>query len=119
MKEQGYRKFVSKKKEKKKERFNALKEQKRGASEHTVRAQRKASENAVQTQGTVVESLPSGLFQVELDNKHQIVAHPAGKLMKNRIWILPGDQVNVELSPYDLTRGRIVWRESGGRQGGS
>ena len=64
--------------------------------------------------GTVMESLPGNLFQVKLEeNDYKVVAYLAGKLMQHRIWVLPGDQVTVELSPYDLTRGRIVWRNPG------
>ena len=60
--------------------------------------------------GTVVEALPNAMFMVELPNKHQILAHISGKLRMNFIRILPGDKVTIELSPYDLTRGRITWR---------
>ena len=62
-------------------------------------------------EGTVVEALPNTNFKVELENGHQILAHISGKLRMNYIKILPGDKVKVELSPYDLTRGRITWRE--------
>ena len=62
------------------------------------------------TEGTVVEALPNTVFKVELKNGHQILAHISGKLRMNYIKILPGDKVKVELSPYDLTRGRITWR---------
>ena len=70
----------------------------------------KARDNTVQVEGTVMETLPNAMFRVELDNKHEILAHIAGRLRKNYIRILPGDKVSVELSPYDLTRGRIIWR---------
>ena len=61
-------------------------------------------------EGTVVEPLPNAMFKVELENKHQVLAHISGKMRKNFIRILPGDKVLVELSPYDLTRGRIIYR---------
>lgn len=59
----------------------------------------------------VLEKLPNAMFQVELDNGHQVLAHISGKLRMNYIRILPGDKVTVELSPYDLAKGRIVWRD--------
>jgi translation initiation factor IF-1 len=61
-------------------------------------------------QATVLETLPNAMFKVELENKHQVLAHISGRMRKNFIKILPGDKVLVELSPYDLTRGRIVYR---------
>ena len=61
-------------------------------------------------EGTVLEKLPNAMFQVELENGHQILAHISGKLRMNFIRILPGDKVLVEMSPYDLTKGRIIWR---------
>ena len=64
----------------------------------------------IEVEGTVVETLPNTNFKVELENGHQILAHISGKLRMNYIKILPGDKVKVELSPYDLTRGRITWR---------
>ena len=69
-----------------------------------------AKEDVIEVEGTVVESLPNTNFKVELENGHQILAHISGKLRMNYIKILPGDKVKVELSPYDLTRGRIIWR---------
>lgn len=69
-----------------------------------------AKEDVLELEGTVLEALPNAMFQVELDNGHQILAHISGKLRMNFIRILPGDKVTVELSPYDLTRGRITWR---------
>lgn len=69
-----------------------------------------AKEDIIEVEGTVVEALPNALFQVELDNGHKILAHISGKLRMNFIRILPGDKVTLELSPYDLTRGRITWR---------
>lgn len=67
-------------------------------------------EEAIQVEGTVVESLPNASFRVELENGHRVLAHVSGKMRKQYIRVLPGDKVVVELSPYDLTRGRIVWR---------
>lgn len=61
-------------------------------------------------EGKVIEPLPNAMFRVELDNGHQVLAHISGKMRMNYIRILPGDKVTVELSPYDLTRGRIVYR---------
>jgi len=67
-------------------------------------------EDAIEVIATVIEPLPNAMFRVELENKHQVLAHISGKMRKNFIRILPGDKVSVELSPYDLTRGRIVYR---------
>ena len=69
-----------------------------------------AKEDSIEVEGTVVEALPNTNFKVELENGHQILAHISGKLRMNYIKILPGDKVKVELSPYDLNRGRITWR---------
>lgn len=69
-----------------------------------------AKEDVIEVEGTVVEALPNTNFKVKLENGHQILAHISGKLRMNYIKILPGDKVKVELSPYDLTRGRITWR---------
>ena len=69
-----------------------------------------AKEDVIEVEGVVVEALPNTNFKVELENGHQILAHISGKLRMNYIKILPGDKVKVELSPYDLTRGRITWR---------
>ncbi|HBM75544.1 MAG TPA: translation initiation factor IF-1 [Clostridiaceae bacterium] len=69
-----------------------------------------SKDDVVELQGTVVEALPNAMFQVELENGHKILAHISGKLRMNFIRILPGDKVTIELSPYDLTRGRITWR---------
>ena len=66
--------------------------------------------DVIEIEGTVVESLPNAQFKVELPNGHQILAHISGKLRMNYIRILPGDKVTVEVSPYDLTKGRITWR---------
>mgnify|MGYP001765208542 CR=1 FL=1 len=67
-------------------------------------------EEAIRVDGVVLETLPNAMFKVALENKHQVLAHVSGKMRKNFIRILPGDRVAVELSPYDLTRGRIVYR---------
>lgn len=69
-----------------------------------------AKEEAVQVEGVVVESLPNAMFRVELQNQHLVMAHVSGKMRMNFIRILPGDKVMLELSPYDLTRGRIIYR---------
>ena len=69
-----------------------------------------AKEESIEVQGKVVETLPNAMFRVELENGHQVLAHISGKMRKHFIRILPGDRVRVELSPYDLTRGRIVYR---------
>ncbi|MBQ6454447.1 MAG: translation initiation factor IF-1 [Coriobacteriales bacterium] len=67
-------------------------------------------ESAIELEGTVVEPLPNAMFRVELENGHMILAHISGKMRMHYIRILPGDKVTVELSPYDLTRGRITYR---------
>ena len=64
----------------------------------------------IEVEGIVLEALPNANFQVELQNGHKILAHISGKLRMNYIRILPGDRVTIEMSPYDLTRGRIIWR---------
>ena len=69
-----------------------------------------AKEDAIEVEGTVVEPLPNAMFRVELENGHRVLAHVSGKMRMNFIRILPGDRVKVELSPYDLTRGRITYR---------
>jgi len=69
-----------------------------------------AKEEAIEVEGTVVEPLPNAMFRVKLDNDHVVLAHISGKMRKYYIRILPGDRVTVELSPYDLTRGRITYR---------
>jgi translation initiation factor IF-1 len=82
-------------------------------SEGTRRSNHKecmSKEDAIEVMATVVEPLPNAMFRVELENKHQVLAHVSGKMRKNFIRILPGDKVAVELSPYDLNRGRIVYR---------
>jgi translation initiation factor IF-1 len=67
-------------------------------------------EEAVQVEGVVAESLPNAMFRVELQSQHMVMAHVSGKMRMNFIRILPGDKVMLELSPYDLTRGRIIYR---------
>ncbi|MBC7087056.1 translation initiation factor IF-1 [Vibrio parahaemolyticus] len=69
-----------------------------------------AKKDVIEVEGTVIDALPNAIFRVRLDNGHEILAHISGKLRMNYIRILPGDKVTVELSPYDLTRGRITWR---------
>ena len=69
-----------------------------------------AKRDAIEVEGTVIEPLPNTMFAVELENGHRVLAHISGKLRMNFIRILPGDRVRVELSPYDLTRGRITYR---------
>ena len=69
-----------------------------------------AKEDVIEVEGTVLEALPNAMFQVELDNGHKILAHISGKIRKNFIRILPGDKVKVEMTPYDLTKGRITFR---------
>ena len=67
-------------------------------------------DDVLELEGTVIEALPNAMFTVELENGHKILAHILGKLRMHYIKILPGDKVTLEMSPYDLTRGRIVWR---------
>jgi translation initiation factor IF-1 len=67
-------------------------------------------EDTIEVEGTVLESLPNAMFRVELDNGHKVLAHISGKMRMHYIKILPGDKVKVELSPYDLNRGRIIYR---------
>ena len=67
--------------------------------------------DVIELEGTVVEALPNAQFQVELENGHRVLAHISGKLRTNFIRILPGDKVTREMSPYDLTKGRITWRK--------
>jgi translation initiation factor IF-1 len=72
--------------------------------------QKKPKEDAIEVEGTVVEPLPNAMFRVELENGHRVLAHVSGKMRMHFIRILPGDRVKVELSVYDLTRGRITYR---------
>ena len=76
----------------------------------TRRDRNLAKSDMIEVEGVVVESLPNTTFQVDIGNGHNILAHISGKLRMNFIRILPGDKVTVEMSPYDLTRGRITWR---------
>lgn len=69
-----------------------------------------AKEESIEVEGVVTESLPNAMFRIELENGHKILAHVSGKIRMNFIRILPGDKVKVEVSPYDLTRGRITFR---------
>lgn len=69
-----------------------------------------SKEDVIELEGTVLEALPNAMFRVQLENGHVILAHISGKLRMNYIRILPGDKVTVEMSTYDLTRGRITWR---------
>jgi translation initiation factor IF-1 len=69
-----------------------------------------AKDDTIEVTGVVLESLPNAMFRVELENRHQVLAHVSGKMRKNFIRILTGDRVLIELSPYDLTRGRITYR---------
>ncbi|MBO7426728.1 MAG: translation initiation factor IF-1 [Clostridia bacterium] len=69
-----------------------------------------SKEDVIEVEGKVVDALPNAMFKVELDNGHIVLAHISGKLRQNYIKILPGDKVTMELSPYDLSRGRITWR---------
>lgn len=70
-----------------------------------------AKKDVIEVMGTVVEAQPNTMFKVKLENDHIVLAHISGKIRMNFIKILPGDKVKVELSPYDLTRGRITWRD--------
>lgn len=71
-----------------------------------------AKEDSIEVQGTIIETLPNAMFRVELENGHRVLAHISGKMRMHYIKILPGDKVTIELSPYDLTRGRITYRYS-------
>ena len=70
-----------------------------------------SKEDVIEVEGLVVEKLPNAMFKVVLENKHVVLAHISGKLRMNFIRILPGDKVTIELSPYDLSKGRIIWRD--------
>ena len=67
--------------------------------------------DVIELEGTVVEKLPNAMFRVKLENDHEVIAHISGKLRMNFIRILPGDKVTIEMSPYDLSKGRIIWRD--------
>jgi translation initiation factor IF-1 len=75
-----------------------------------------AKEEAIEVEGTIVEPLPNAMFRVELDNGHKVLAHISGKMRMHFIKILPGDRVTIELSPYDLSRGRVTFRAKGGKK---
>ena len=81
-----------------------------GLNLETVRKKSMAKEEAIEVEGRVIEPLPNAMFRVELENGHKVLAHISGKMRMHFIKILPGDKVTVELSPYDLTRGRITYR---------
>ena len=68
------------------------------------------AKDVIELEGTIIESMPNAMFKVKLENDHEILAHISGKIRKNFIRILPGDKVKVEMTPYDLTRGRITYR---------
>ena len=70
-----------------------------------------SKQDMLELEGVVIEALPNATFQVELENGHRVLAHISGKLRQNFIRILPGDKVTLELSPYDLSKGRIIWRD--------
>lgn len=76
-----------------------------------------AKEEAIEVEGVIIEPLPNAMFRVELDNGHKVLAHISGKMRMHYIKILPGDRVTVELSPYDLTRGRVTFRSKAGKNG--
>ena len=67
--------------------------------------------DVIEIEGVVIEKLPNAMFQVQLENGHQVLAHISGKLRMNYIRLLPGDKVTIEMSPYDLSKGRIIWRD--------
>lgn len=75
-----------------------------------IRRDNLSKQDVIEVEGTVTDAYPNAMFEVELENGHKLLAHISGKLRMNFIKILPGDKVTVELSPYDLTRGRITWR---------
>lgn len=75
-----------------------------------------AKEEAIEVEGTIIEPLPNAMFRVELDNGHKVLAHISGKMRMHFIKILPGDRVTLELSPYDLTRGRVIFRTKNGKK---
>jgi translation initiation factor IF-1 len=82
----------------------------KGLGPGSSKGERLSKEDAIEVMAVVVETLPNAMFKVELENKHQALAHVSGRMRKNFIRILPGDRVAIELSPYDLNRGRIVYR---------
>jgi translation initiation factor IF-1 len=82
----------------------------RAAARRTKQGTGMAKEDLLEFNGTVTELLPNAMFRVKLDNEHEILAHTSGKMRKNRIRVLAGDRVTVEMTPYDLTKGRITFR---------
>ena len=84
---------------------------KKNQSQKQTNMEEKKSKNAIEVDGTVLDVLPGGQFRVELPNKYVVVAHVSGKIRQNNIRILPADTVTMELSEYDLTKGRIIWRK--------
>lgn len=88
-------------------------QRKRGGRPDLAQADRagpRAKDDAIEAEGVVVESLPNVMFKIRLDNGHEVLGHISGKMRKNYVRIMPGDRVRIELSPYDLERGRITWR---------
>lgn len=79
-------------------------------SERLRQNEDRMSKDVIEFEGTILESMPNAMFRVKLENDHEILAHISGKIRKNFIRILPGDKVKVEMTPYDLTRGRITFR---------
>ena len=69
-----------------------------------------SKEDVIEVEGVVIDALPNAMFKVQLENGHEVLAHVSGKLIKNYIRIVPGDKVKLEMSPYDLSKGRITWR---------
>ena len=90
-------------------RMSSVEEENTAKSKTGGNAMSKA--DVIEVEGTVLEKLPNAMFKVELENKHVVLAHISGKLRMNFIRILPGDKVTMELSPYDLSKGRIIWRD--------
>jgi translation initiation factor IF-1 len=91
-------------------RKRGLKKNKKDHKREEDTSANSSKEKAISVEGTVIEALPNTMFRVELENKHLVLAHVSGKMRMNFIKILPGDRVTIELSPYDLTKGRIVYR---------
>jgi translation initiation factor IF-1 len=115
---QGSGKSRNKKKNKRdlrKDKVEVRAEEETTEARDGVQSRVRAKEDKIEVQGIVIETLPNAMFRVELDNKHEILAHISGRMRKNFIRILPGDKVLVELSPYDLTRGRVIYRDPGRR----
>ena len=81
-----------------------------GRGRKSGKSDRMSKEDLIEFEGTVVELLPNAMFRVKLDNDHEVLAHTSGKMRKNRIRVLAGDRVNVEMTPYDLSKGRITFR---------